>query len=179
MDVRPNCTIYINNLNEKVKKEGKNMLRYLNSCDITDACCLLWMPTYFRSFLICFQLKFCFCRIEEVSLCHLFPVWANHGHSGSENSKNEGTSLCHFQRGYLSHQCIEGDAGLPLLWQTNGKNFFSTVCSFMLSNFALWWLPSLLSCSLMFLETNVDQNWLPLRSSLFCSSGGWGPYIYP
>lgn len=28
LDTRPNHTIYINNLNEKIKKEGENLLNY-------------------------------------------------------------------------------------------------------------------------------------------------------
>lgn len=56
LDTRPNHTIYINNLNEKIKKDGKVL--YMN-----------FKLFYFHWFF--------FLRFEKISICNIFTIWTN------------------------------------------------------------------------------------------------------
>ncbi len=70
MDVPPNQSLYINNLNEKVKKEGKWLTIKLFCIVTTDLC-----------------------RIEEVAVRHFLSVWADTRHCGSQDTQDERTSI--------------------------------------------------------------------------------------
>lgn len=71
MENPPNQTLYINNLNEKVKKEGKE-----HSCNASGS-------------------DFCISsRAEEVTLRHFLTIRTHSGHCCNEDTQNEGTSLC-------------------------------------------------------------------------------------
>ena len=72
MDDKPNQTLYINNLNEKVKKEGMSQ----------------------QAFGLCISDLFSLYRVEEVTLCHLLPVWAYSGYCGLEDSQDAWTGIC-------------------------------------------------------------------------------------
>lgn len=61
LDTRPNHTIYINNLNEKIKKEGMFLLSLNNE--------------YFTYLFLTFMTISC--RLKEISVCDIFPIWTN------------------------------------------------------------------------------------------------------
>lgn len=115
MDIRPNHTIYINNVNDKVKKEGEQERArfwfhgpfYLN---LSVRLCLVW---------------FCWgsvlsCRAEALALRAPLSVWADHRHRGHEDAEDEGAGLRHLQRAHRRYQRPAAAAGLPLLQQAHG-----------------------------------------------------------
>ena len=63
MDIRPNNTIYINNLNEKVKKEGNYRRNHRKNLPFD-----LRLSKYDNH-------PFFPYRTKEVTVCNLFPVW--------------------------------------------------------------------------------------------------------
>ena len=91
---RPNHTIYINNLNEKVKKEGKNSCINKGVADLIKKNCEQKIPSNysisFHSFSRNFELFIIFFNIlisrpEEIIVCHFFAIWPNPGYCGIEN----------------------------------------------------------------------------------------------
>ena len=76
MEVPPNQTLYINNLNEKVKKEGEVV-----QCDYQ----LSSLKNVFSTLS---------CRAEEVSLRHFLAVRSHSGHRCRKVAQNERTGVC-------------------------------------------------------------------------------------
>ncbi|XP_023599740.1 U1 small nuclear ribonucleoprotein A isoform X3 [Myotis lucifugus] len=83
-ETRPNHTIYINNLNEKIKKDGEfskeTRLQAVSHGPLSSPAS--------TSAAISF-------RAEEVPVCYLLPVWPDPGYPGVTEPENEGPSLCH------------------------------------------------------------------------------------
>lgn len=75
MDIKPNHTIYINNLNEKVKKDGENMAR-VASPDV------LSLVTF---------------RVKKVALRHFLAVRGDSRCCRNENIEGPRTGVCCFQ----------------------------------------------------------------------------------
>lgn len=112
MDIRPNHTIYINNLNEKIKKDGEYLPHESWPANLATVN-LEHYSTYLHLFM--------FSRTEEVLVRHLLPVWPNSGYCGSEDIEDAWPGFCHLQRHQQCHQCLAKYARIPLLWQTHGK----------------------------------------------------------
>ena len=77
MEYPPNNTLYVNNLNEKVKKEGKLQLA-------------LWS-------LSCLLVIRCVCgfyRAEEIAVCSVLAVRPHTGHRGSQEPQNARAGFC-------------------------------------------------------------------------------------
>lgn len=124
---RPNHTIYINNLNEKIKKDGEGGLGGVCECHQGFRLSLV-RPHCHRDVPMCVTMlsplsPYCHSvpRAEEVPLRHFLAVWADFGHFGVSQSPHAGPGLCHLQGDEQRHQRPALHAGLPLLRQTHGE----------------------------------------------------------
>lgn len=94
MENPPNQTLYINNLNEKVKKEGKD-----HSCSASDS-------------------DFCIStRAKEITLCHFLTIRTHSGHCCNEDTQNEGTGLCSVSSKHLKTVHVIGSELVAFLLQ--------------------------------------------------------------
>lgn len=110
-EVPPNVTIYINNLNEKIKLEGK----HYSTMSITHALCIN------ESFWIYGNWDFFFLiRVEEVSARGVLAIWEDIGCAGLQDSEAQRPSLGCVRWSFLCHQCASPNAGLPILRQAHG-----------------------------------------------------------
>lgn len=114
-EVRLNHTIYINNLNEKIKKVGKMISEALLHVRHEANVLLKKTPPKLSIYF------FCSCRVEKIPLRHFLTIRTNLGHPGRQEPKDEGAGVCYFQRGQQCVQCFEIYAGLPFLRQTHGR----------------------------------------------------------
>ena len=129
-EIPPNMTIYINNLNEKIKLDG------------TQFPFLIIFWTYFLEFGEVNYgrnvfLVFCFLgyyyRVEEVAECGVLSVWEDIGGFSVQDAEAQGPSLGYLRRRLFCHQCSSPNAGLPLLRQAYGTNLFLYHTSLSLS----------------------------------------------
>ncbi len=102
-EMRLNHTIYINNLNEKIKKDGM----VLSDLFLFSKTILLIVHVA--------HLSSSFDRIEEVVVCYILPVWPNSGHPCFSYTENEGSGLCDLQGDKQCFQCTPLYARLPIL----------------------------------------------------------------
>ena len=79
MEYPPNNTLYINNLNEKVKVEGETL-----NLVVTSFC------GEFVSLTVTSSSH----RTEEVVVRHILSIWSDSGHSSQEVVEDERPSVC-------------------------------------------------------------------------------------
>lgn len=91
-DVRLNHTIYINNLNEKIKKDGK--FRILTSQALSDPAQYISISNQTNALSGFWPFS---CRAEKVSVRHLLTVRTDFGHLGRTKPEDEGSSFCNLQ----------------------------------------------------------------------------------
>ena len=106
-DILPNQTIYVHNLPEKVKKDGK--------LPIASGALLLHAVRHLSA-----DASAVLRRLEEVLVYDLFPVRQNFGYRGFENIPTERPGMGGVCGDCWSHKRSQVYAGIPLLRQTDG-----------------------------------------------------------
>lgn len=113
-EVSTNQTIYINNLNEKIKLDGT-----FHFC---------WMCCFWRVCVLCLVnwylvvVNSCADRIEEIAARGVFAVRQNTGGFGVQNPKAQGASMGCVWGGVFRHQCASPNARISVLRQAYGMN---------------------------------------------------------
>ena len=67
-------------------------------------------------------------RVEKISLCYFFTIWANPGNNRPQNPEDEGPGFCGVPGNPECHHSVACDARLPFLRQTHGEiNIINTI----------------------------------------------------
>lgn len=101
-DVPPNHTIYINNLNEKVKKEGLLAKKFV----------IILFPIFSKIFPVKFRIV---CRVEEGTTRDIFSIWPDNRYIRMEDAADARTSVRRLQGDCVGEQRHAIHAGIPLL----------------------------------------------------------------
>jgi hypothetical protein len=63
-------------------------------------------------------------RAEEEFVRDFQSIWSNFRHNRTEDTENARTGVHHIQGDIQRHKCIENDAGIPVLRQTDAHQLF-------------------------------------------------------
>jgi hypothetical protein len=117
-EIPPNMTIYINNLNEKIKLEGTL------THSLTRTLSLELSVSNARAKRIVFLIDWWSRRVEEVSACGVLAVWEDTGGAGVQDAEAQGAGVGGLRGRVLRHQCASPNAGLSFLRQAHGNISF-------------------------------------------------------